>query len=241
MSKLKSLNLFVVPLCLKIRGRIVGAFSKTTMAVYIAFGLLVVVSVTFIVILANLQNNSGIVVQSEQSMEEKVAKTVEDQPATIAVAPSAVPEVVTKGKEKQPEQSKDVAESPKIIEGKIQLDFGWQQHPVYNDWRYHTGIDISGSAGQLIQAVHKGQVTDVFRDPHSGLTVVIKDNVYNIYYGSLAEVMVAKGSFVSGNQVIGKMGSFDAEPYDHLHLAIKKGEQYIDPKLIISIKTPSPK
>lgn len=113
------------------------------------------------------------------------------------------------------------------------MDFGWQLHPIYHDWRYHTGIDIKGSALQSVEALYKGQVTDIFRDSHSGLTVIVKDDTYKIYYGSLAEVKVTKGSKVTQNQIIGTMGSWDAEPYDHLHLAIKKGEEYIDPKLII--------
>lgn len=235
MSKLKFLNLFLDPLYLKIRGRIVGDFSKIAMAIYIGFGLFTVVSITLFLIFANLQKKSDIAVRPEENIEQKVVKPVQDQAAVIAISPRPVPEVTIKEKEEKKKHQEDVIVPPKPIKGEIQLNFGWQNHPIYNDWRYHTGIDIKGSAGQPVHAVYKGQVVDTFREQHSGLTVVIKDNTYHIYYGSLSEIMVEKGSFVTANQVIGKMGSFDVEPYDHLHLAIKKDQQYIDPKLILSI------
>ncbi len=241
MSKIKSLKLVLEPLYLKICGRIVGAFSKMTIAIYIGFGLFTVSSLLAVFVFANLPRNSGIPGRQEKQQEEQlVAKSAQDQIIASAVAP--VPKIVRveeeKGKEqKEPKkQQKEVIAPPKSILGKIQLDFGWQNHPVYNDWRYHTGIDIQGKRGQEVQAVNKGQVIDIFSDRNSGLTVVVKDDTYHIYYGSLSEVAVEQGSMVNVNQVIGKMGSCTGEPYDHLHLAIKKDQHYVDPKLIISIK-----
>lgn len=239
MSKLKFLNLFLEPLYLKFRGRIVGDFSKITMAICIGFGLFSVVSITLLIIFSNLEKNSGVVVKPENKIEEKLVTPVQDQTAASVVLPIPIPKVVAQEKEEKKEekqeQEKEIRVAPKPIKGQIQLDFGWQNHPVYNDWRYHTGIDIKGDRGQVVQAIYKGQVVDIFRDQYSGLTVVVKDNTYHIYYGSLSEVTVEQGSVVSANQVIGKMGSCTAEPYDHLHLAIKKDQQYIDPKLIVPV------
>lgn len=239
MSKLKSLKLVLEPLYLKICGRIVGAFSKMTIAIYIGFGLFTVSSLLAVFVFANLPRISGIVGRQEKQQEETlVVKSAQDQFVASAVAPA--PKIVRAEQEQekvkeQKEQQKEVVAPPKSIHGKIQLDFGWQNHPVYNDWRYHTGIDIQGKRGQEVQAVHKGQVIDIFPDRHSGLTVVVKDDTYHIYYGSLSEVAVEQGSIVNVNQVIGKMGSCTGEPYDHLHLAIQKDQHYVDPKLIIPI------
>ena len=237
MSKLRFLHLFLEPLYLKIRGRIVGSFSKITMAIYIGFGLFTMASIALLFIFANLPKNSGVVVHPEENIEQQVVKTkpVQEQPVTSAITPKSVPEIRAIEKKEVQEQPKDSIVPPKPIKGQIQLDFGWQNHPVYNDWRYHTGMDIKGSGGQEVHAVYKGQVMDIFRDRHSGLTLVVKDPTYYIYYGSLSEVTVQQGSVVSANQVIGKMGSCTEEPYEHLHLAIKKDQQYLDPKLIISI------
>lgn len=237
MSKLKFLNLFLEPLYLKIRGRIVGSFSKITMAIYIGFGLFTVVSIALVFIFANLPNNSGAVVSPDKNSEQQLikAKAVQEQPVAVAAVPKNVPEVSIKEKKEVQEQQKNANVPPKAIKGQIQLDFGWQSHPVYKDWRYHTGIDIKGNTGQDVPAVYKGQVSEIFRDGHSGLTVVVKDATYQIYYGSLSEITVQQGSIVNANQIIGKMGSCTGEPDVHLHLGIKKDQQYVDPKLIIPI------
>lgn len=232
MSKLRFFALHLTPLCLKLRGRIVGAVSRMTMTVYIAFGLLFLSSMLVIIVFFGMKNNQNTVVSPEVITKSQRIESVEERSAVIVVSPQVVAERPPQVIERQP--PKDVLVVSKILRGPITVDFGWQLHNVYKDWRYHTGIDISSVAGDSVEALYSGQVTDIFRDTHSGLTVVVKDSNYSIYYGSLSEVKVVKGNHISSGQTIGTMGSCDAEPYKHLHLGIKKGEEYIDPKLIIN-------
>lgn len=233
MSKLKLPMLYFAPLCLKIHGRIVGAVSRMSIVIYIAFGLLILSSALLMMILAaSNKNEQNIEARPEQKVESQVAETVEAQPTVRAVTPQTAPELTAKVINK--DESNDIVTISKSLRGPIQLDFGWQFHQVYNDWRYHTGIDISGPNGQSVEAIYNGQVFDIFRDRHTGLTVVVKNNTYSVYYGSLSEVTVSKGNSIRAGQTIGTMGSCDGEPYHHLHLAIKKGESYIDPKLVIN-------
>ncbi|MEN6412109.1 MAG: M23 family metallopeptidase [Veillonellales bacterium] len=116
------------------------------------------------------------------------------------------------------------------LQGKIQREMGWQLHPVFLDWRYHTGIDIQAKEEQPVQAMFSGRVTDIYTDNGSGLTVVVAGEKYTVYYGSLAAAAVAKGSRVTAGSRIGTAGLCDAEPYLHLHLAVKKGDNWIDPR-----------
>ena len=233
MSKLKLPISYFAPLCLKIQGRIVGAVSRMSMAIYIAIGLLVVSSVLLTLLVVNIKDEPMAEMRSEKKVESQVAEIIQVQP-TVITAPQAISEPVLQVIIKEEPEDDDVVAIAKAMRGPIELDFGWQLHHVYNDWRYHTGIDISGPVGQSIEAIHSGKVIDVFRDKHSGLTVVVKNNTYSIYYGSLSEAAVSKGSKVSSGQTIGTMGSCDGEPYNHVHLAVKKGEIYIDPKLMIN-------
>lgn len=173
-----------------------------------------------------MKYDPGAVAQPEQEpkqeVEQQVAVPVQKQNEIIAPLPQSVPD----------EETVVIA---KTIKGSIQVDYGWQFQQVYNDWRYHTGIDISGSMGQTVEAIDKGQVIDIMNDPQSGLTVLIKNNKSIVYYGSLSEIKVTKDSYIQAGQTIGAMGHSDAEPYDHLHLAIKTAEGYMDPKLIIHV------
>ncbi|WP_371372231.1 peptidoglycan DD-metalloendopeptidase family protein [Sporomusa aerivorans] len=117
--------------------------------------------------------------------------------------------------------------------GRIQ-DFGWQLQPVYKDWRYHNGIDISGGEGQVVPALLDGEVLDIYTDRQYGLSVAVKSGQYIIYYGSLATSAVSKNTLVKTGSLIGSMGISFAEPEPHLHLAVRKssGQEYINPREI---------
>lgn len=118
-----------------------------------------------------------------------------------------------------------------LWQGTVTHKFGWQLHPLYQDWRYHNGIDISGGEGQLVPALLGGQVVDVYTDKQYGLTVAVKSGQYTLYYSSLASTSVQKGAAVKSGKVLGSMGITLAEPEPHLHLAIQKsdGKSYVDP------------
>lgn len=233
MSRLKFWDLFLIPVYLKIRGRIVGRFSKLTMAIYIGFGLFTIASMTLLVILANWQGDFGVTVRPEPNLERRKIAIPQD-PVSIDSSPAVAIETTGESKKNQQEKPPESKSVPIIQKGAIQLDFGWQNHPVYKDWRYHSGVDIRGSRGSSVYTIYSGKVTEIFRDRHNGLTVAVKDNLYTVYYGSLSEVSTVVGSVVDSNQLLGKIGNCDEEPYEHLHLAIKKGDQYMDPKLIVT-------
>ncbi len=121
------------------------------------------------------------------------------------------------------------------VKGEVNQAFGWQFHPVFNDWRYHPGIDISAADGTFVQAMLSGRISDIFTDNKTGLTVVIVSGKYTIGYGSLDTINVSlkKGSYVNRGDKIGTVGSCATEPYTHLHLTIKEKDQYLDPRKIL--------
>ncbi|SMC38388.1 M23 family metallopeptidase [Sporomusa malonica] len=118
--------------------------------------------------------------------------------------------------------------------GTITHGFGWQLHPLYQDWRYHNGLDISGGEGQVVPALLSGEVVDVMTDTQYGLTVAVKSGRYTLYYGSLASVAVQKNTMINTGKPIGSMGISTSEPEPHLHLAVRAndGKQLVDPREI---------
>lgn len=117
--------------------------------------------------------------------------------------------------------------------GEIIKDFGWQQHPVYKDWRYHNGIDIAAGEGQPVQAVLGGIVEEIYNDKNYGQTVVVKSGRYRVIYGSLAAVAVDKNDAIENGAKIGVAGTYIAEPGVHVHLAIKEGDKFINPRILL--------
>lgn len=118
--------------------------------------------------------------------------------------------------------------------GTITHGFGWQLHPLYQDWRYHNGLDISGGEGQIVPALLSGEVVDVMTDTQYGLTVAVKSGRYILYYGSLASAAAQKNDLIQAGKPIGSMGISTSEPEPHLHLAVRSndGKQLVNPREI---------
>lgn len=115
------------------------------------------------------------------------------------------------------------------VRGVVKLDFGWQNHPVFNDWRYHTGIDLSAAEGTPVCAAWAGRVSEVYQDRQYGLTVAITSGQYTVYYSALRSAAVEKDKQVGAGETIGTVGASASEPYPHLHLAIKKSDRFVNP------------
>ncbi len=227
--------------------RAVWSVQKT---IYIAAGLLLVSGMMILTVagaLKSAHNGSG-KPQNLASFPPTASATVEpaagvsaDQPVQPA---EAIPEPIYHNIQ-QPESSSAMARQVNVttnndspvfswpLKGEIKLEFGWQQHPVFGDWRYHTGIDISGQEGENVHAVHDGEVTDIYNDKHYGLTVVVTSSKYVIYYGSLVTAAVSKNAHITPGDNIGSIGKCSDEPYEHLHLSIKKDGKFLDPLEIL--------
>ena len=239
MSKLKMPALSFITLHLK---RINASLYKQRLshdriplkALYSGVGLLVLASILVASVLLSIHSKEqNVVIIPQQNVEQEVITPVQVLPLEKAVTlPQSIPAASLQMENSQlPSEESSVFQR---VKGEIKVNYGWYLHPLYKDWRYHTGIDILGVEGQVVSAVHDGQVMDIYQDQNNGLTVVVKYNNYQVYYGSLSKVTTKKGSFIHIGQEIGKMGSCAGEPYYHLHLSIKKNDDYINPLLVIN-------
>lgn len=109
-----------------------------------------------------------------------------------------------------------------------------------NEWRIHTGIDISAEEGSEVFAVCDGTVTGVFADPFHGRTVEIAHSagIVSIYSNLAADgINVNVGDTVSSGDKIGVVGDTSLteladEP--HLHFEMKVNGVSINPLDYIS-------
>ena len=82
--------------------------------------------------------------------------------------------------------------------------------------------------------MYGGKVEAVYDDKELGRTIVISSGKYEVYYGALASVSVTTGETMSAGAKIGTVGSSSAEPFPHLHLAVKSGGKYVNPREVLS-------
>jgi murein DD-endopeptidase MepM/ murein hydrolase activator NlpD len=172
---------------------------------------------------------SGNLGRSAQIAVEQPAQ-YESQTSLAALKQEESPPSVSKTEnvktEKIQKQAGDWPRRP--VTGAVMLDYGWQQHPVYKDWRFHTGVDIGAPQGSPVYAVYGGKVTTVKQDSSYGLMVIVATGELAVGYGSLGMAAVKPTQEVEAGGQIGTVGVAEGEPYPHLHFSLKKGDGYIN-------------
>ena len=101
-------------------------------------------------------------------------------------------------------------------------------------WKTHDGVDIKAEKGTLVRAMNKGRVIEIMEDALWGNCILIDhgNGVIGHYYNLSPEMMVHEGDEVTAGQTIGSVGdtaSCEAAELSHLHFALKKNGEWIDP------------
>ena len=116
--------------------------------------------------------------------------------------------------------------------------------PVFSntldEWRIHTGLDISADDGAEVCSAADGEVTRVYNDPMLGQTVEIThSDTHKSYYSNLSKdtVKCKEGDKVSAGQIIGNIGDTtisELADEPHLHFELKVSGTSVNPLDYIS-------
>ncbi len=114
--------------------------------------------------------------------------------------------------------------------------FGWRVHPVYGDWRFHYGVDLSAPSGTPIVATRSGVVSRASYDGSSGYHVYINhQDGFSTRYLHMTHYVVSAGDYVYAGQVIGYCGSTGTSTGPHLHFSVYYNGSAVNPALYINI------
>lgn len=100
-------------------------------------------------------------------------------------------------------------------------DFGMRFHPVYKEWRLHSGIDLQCTFTDSIHAVKDGVVTHAGVMGTYGNIINIQHDSFVTGYAHLSSVNVSVGQTVSAGEFIGYCGNTGVGTGAHLHFEIK--------------------
>ena len=123
--------------------------------------------------------------------------------------------------------------------GDISLDYAMDKlvySKTLEDWRTHSGVDISSSRGTAVKAAADGYVYQIKNDPRFGITIVLDhDNGVKTIYSNLAgSDNVVTNQNVKRGDVIGSIGNtalFETAEPAHLHFEVLINDEYVDPKV----------
>ncbi|MDO5034581.1 MAG: peptidoglycan DD-metalloendopeptidase family protein [Actinomycetaceae bacterium] len=111
--------------------------------------------------------------------------------------------------------------------------FGYRFHPIYEQWRLHSGIDYGVPCGVPTLATANGVVTAVSYNQISGNYVtlnygIVGGNSYQTMYLHLQGTAVSVGQTVSRGQVVGYVGTTGSSTGCHLHFELIRNGVEVD-------------
>lgn len=122
---------------------------------------------------------------------------------------------------------------------KVSSAFGWRIHPVYKDYRFHNGVDLSakclmhsdGTTDSPIVATRAGVVTVSCWSNSAGWYVKIDhlDGYTSVYMHMCCKPAVSVGDYVTAGQYLGCIGTTGTSTGDHLHFGIYKDGSSVNP------------
>jgi murein DD-endopeptidase MepM/ murein hydrolase activator NlpD len=108
------------------------------------------------------------------------------------------------------------------------------------DWRVHSGVDITVAKGEKVKTAAAGEVLDVQSDDLYGTTVIIRhnDGLMAYYCGLNTKTQVKKGDIIEDGTVLGTVDTVPCEisSPSHIHLAAKKDGEWVDPIKAMGLK-----
>ena len=106
--------------------------------------------------------------------------------------------------------------------------FGGRLHPINKKYAFHDGVDLRAKNDTAF-AAFDGKVTMASYGNTIGIFVAIRSGDYRATYGHLSALLITRGDSVFAGQPIGITGATGKVTGEHLHFAIQRCGQFIDP------------
>jgi murein DD-endopeptidase MepM/ murein hydrolase activator NlpD len=117
-----------------------------------------------------------------------------------------------------------------IPSARITSTFGRRFHPIFHEWRMHTGIDFGATSGTPIRAAADGEVVSAGpRGGYGNATIIDHGGSLATLYAHQSAILVRPGQTVKRGQVIGRVGSTGFATGPHLHFEVRVSGTPVDP------------
>jgi len=117
------------------------------------------------------------------------------------------------------------------VRGQISSPFGYRINPFSGQRTFHAAIDIVVNRGTAVKATREGKVADKGYNAVFGNYVIIRHaDGYQSLYAHLDSILAQKGASVNQGETIGRSGNTGQSTGPHLHFAIFRNGQAVDPR-----------
>lgn len=116
------------------------------------------------------------------------------------------------------------------VEGTLSSSFGYRDHPMAGQERFHYGLDLSAEEGAVIRAFADGTVLAVAESTELGKYVeVVHANGYTTLYAHCSRINASAGQSVKAGDPIAEVGSTGDATGNHLHFELCCDGTYLNP------------
>lgn len=108
--------------------------------------------------------------------------------------------------------------------------YGMRKHPIFSDWRFHHGLDLSANIGTPVYATGDGVVTRAEYGGGYGNVVFVNHGFgFETRYAHLSKFKVHEGQKVKRGEVIGYVGNTGWSTRPHLHYEVLYRGEWTNP------------
>ena len=120
------------------------------------------------------------------------------------------------------------------VAGRVSSTFGERRDPFTGEPDFHAGLDLAAPAGTPVRAAADGTVDFSGRRGDAGnLVEIAHADGTRTRYAHLDSMKVQAGETVRAGQVLGAVGSTGRSTGPHLHFAVERAGQLVDPKPLL--------
>lgn len=121
------------------------------------------------------------------------------------------------------------------VHGPLSSPFGWRDHPVEGDSRFHYGVDLAAEEGTDILAFADGTVYATGESSTLGNYIMLQhQGGYVTLYAHCSRVTASGGAVAQGEK-IGEVGATGVATGPHLHFELHDGDLYLNPIYYVEI------
>jgi len=116
------------------------------------------------------------------------------------------------------------------VAGTISSPYGYRNHPVREERKFHTGVDLSVPSGSAVKATADGIVSFAGWTENSGIVVVAEHgHGFSTAYAHNRKALVRVGQRIARGDVIAMSGSTGVSTGPHVHYEIWRNGRPSDP------------
>ena len=121
------------------------------------------------------------------------------------------------------------------VTGTVTDGFGYRDHPIDGDMRFHYGVDMEANSGDVICSFADGTVTAVGESSDLGKYItVLHGNGYTTLYAHCSRITASSAQQVKAGDPIAEVGDTGRTTGPHLHFEMHRDTTYLNPVYYVS-------